>query len=142
MTAAGRFDRVYQVSPQSDPLYPFHLGKVHREFWQGGGKCRGRVGMQSKAGGHGVRRCRGPDRRSCPTRDAFGQRPPYRVGPATRASTLCTNTHLYGPVRQLKKHRSTKTHLEPSGEASNIWAVMQKLWLHSPPRRLVLAGAA
>jgi hypothetical protein len=27
--------------PILDPLYPFHLGKVHREFWQGGGKCKG-----------------------------------------------------------------------------------------------------
>jgi len=31
-------------------LYPFHLGKVHREFWQGGGKCRGRGGNAVKSG--------------------------------------------------------------------------------------------
>jgi hypothetical protein len=28
MTAAGRFDRVYQVSPQSDPFLSFYLGKL------------------------------------------------------------------------------------------------------------------
>ena len=28
MTAAGRFDRMYQVSPQSDPFLSFYLGKL------------------------------------------------------------------------------------------------------------------
>ena len=37
-----KFPVLFQVSPQSDPLYPFHLGKVYREFWRGGaGKCKG-----------------------------------------------------------------------------------------------------
>ena len=25
-------------------MYPFHLGKVYREFWRGGGKCKGYTG--------------------------------------------------------------------------------------------------